>query len=287
MDRRSIWVRAWKNHRWTQALQNRRFDLAIDFSASHRSAQLISGAKPGLKVGLGLAPLKGFYDLTAKGEDELSVPATQLDRRVLNLLGLDPKPHDRPGGYWRPPPSALEYAQTFWKAHRFSENDLVLAINPFASCKAKEWYPRYWAAVLKELLANGVKAFFTCAPLEKKGIGAIEKELSQSLPLYSGSSVLPLLGLYQKAKAVLSVDSGPRHLAAAVGTPTLTIWGPESVKRWHPYSPENHPVVLKSVPCRPCGLSVCVEMKHQCMVDLSPEDVLKKLKQLLMHSWKA
>jgi len=93
-----------------------------------------------------------------------------------------------------------------------------------------------------------------------------------------------LLGLYQKAVAVVSVDSGPRHLAAAVGTPTLTVWGPEPVSRWHPYSLDKHPVVIKEVPCRPCGLSVCVEKKHECMVALQPADVLKSLKQLLKRT---
>ena len=68
----------------------------------------------------------------------------------------------------------------------------------------------------------------------------------------------------------MSVDSGPRHLAAAVGTPTLTLFGPEEPFRWHPYSLERHPIVLREVPCRPCGLSVCVEKKHECMVFLAP-----------------
>jgi ADP-heptose:LPS heptosyltransferase len=73
-------------------------------------------------------------------------------------------------------------------------------------------------------------------------------------------------------------------LAAAVGTPTLTIWGPDPLNRRHPYSTGNHPIALKEVPCRPCGLRVCVEKKHECMAALRPEEVLKTLKQLLKRS---
>ncbi|HEY5038728.1 MAG TPA: glycosyltransferase family 9 protein, partial [bacterium] len=281
IDRQFFLTRLWKNQKLVRALKKRRFDLAVDFSAAHRSAQFIRWSVPGLKVGLGLPPVRGFYDLNAKGDDELSVSAVELDRRILGMIGLEPKPHDRPGGYWHVPAEAFQYADIFWKANRFGEKDVVVAVNPFASSESKEWYPEKWAVVLKELLDNGIKLFFTCAPLEKKGLGAIEKALGQTLPTYSGRLLTPLMGLYRKANVVLSVDSGPRHLAAAVGTPTLTVWGPELVSRWHPYSLEKHPVVLKEVPCRPCGLYVCVEKKHECLVALQPADVLKAFKQLL------
>ncbi len=281
IDKQPFWARAWKNHLLAKALRERAFDLAIDFSASHRSAQLISWGKPAYKIGLDLPPVRRFYDALAKGDDELTAPAWELDRRILNLIGLEPKPHDRPDGYWRVPESALQFAETFWKANRFSGEDLVVAVNPFASCPSKEWYPDKWAAVIRELLSNHLKLFFTCASFERKGIPKIEKELGQSLPVYGGTNLVPMMGLFQKAAAVLSVDTGPRHLAAAVGTPTLTVWGPELLNRWHPYSRLNHPVLFKRISCRPCGLSVCVAKKHECMTALNPEEVVRSLKALL------
>lgn len=281
VDRQPLWTRLWKTYRLTRALAKRRYDLAIDLSASHRSAQIIDWSGSAFKIGLGLPSIRRFYDLSARADDELTVPAVELDRRVLALIGLAPRPHDREGGYLPVPKEALDYAETFWKANRFKEDAPVLAVNPFASCESKEWYPSKWASVLKEALANGVNVFFTCAPLERKGLAKIEKELGRSLPAYTGASLISLMGLYKRSAAVLSVDSGPRHLAAAVGTPTLTVWGPEAVGRWHPYTLENHPVALREVPCRPCGLTRCVEKKHECMVSLQPEDVLKPLKRLL------
>ena len=284
IDRQSFFSRFLKNRRMAGALRKRRFDLAVDFSASHRSAQLIGWANPGFKIGLGLPTVRRFYDLSAKADDELSVSPVELDRRILGLLGLAPKPLDRPEGFWPVLPGALEYADTFWKAHRFQDEDMVVAVNPFASCVSKEWYPEKWAAVLGELLGNGVKVFFTCAPPERKRLEPIEKALGKTLPVYSGRDLVPLMGLYRKSTALLSVDTGPRHLAASVGTPTLTVWGPEPVNRWHPYSRERHPIVLREVSCRPCGLSKCVEKKHECMAALSPDEVLLALKQLLKRT---
>ncbi|HTA76877.1 MAG TPA: glycosyltransferase family 9 protein [bacterium] len=281
LDRKSFFTRLSKNNQIVQAIKKRQFDLAIDLSASHRSAQLITWGKAGFKIGLGLPDIKKFYDLSAPAEDELQVSATELDKRVLGLIGLTPKSHDRSGGYWSVPPEGDTFADTFWKANQFSQDDVVVGINPFASCVSKEWYPEKWAVVIKELLGHGVKLYFTCAPLERKGLEKIEKELGHTLPVYAGSSLLPLMGIYQKSKAVISVDSGPRHLAAAVGTPTLTVWGPEPVERWHPYNRDRHPIALKAVFCRPCGLTVCIERKHECMKTLEPEMVIQALKPLL------
>jgi len=284
IDQQNFFARSWKHFQLGRALFKRRYDLAIDFSAAHRSAQIVSWSGASLKLGLGLPPIKKFYDRTADGRDELKVSAPELDRRVLALLGLTPKSHDRAGGFWPVPEEAYRYADAFWKAHHFSENDKVLAVNPFASCETKEWYPEKWATVVKELTENEFKVFFTCAPLEKKGLQPIFAKLGASLPVYAEGSLINLMGLYQRASAVLTVDSGPRHLAAAVGTPTLTVWGPEPVERWHPYSQERHPIVIKEVPCRPCGLTVCVEKKHECMVAIQPADVLKSLKELLRRT---
>ena len=287
IDRRGFFMRAWKHHQLASALQKRYFDLAIDLSGTHRSAQIVSWAKPVLKVGLGLPSIKRLFDVTAYSDDISKVPTTELDGRVLHLIGLEPKPHDRPEGYLHVPAEAYQYAGTFWKANRFTQDDMVIAINPFAGRPTKEWYPAKWAVVIKELLDNGLKPFFTCAPLEKPKLSAIEKEMKRSIPTYSQPSIVPLLGLYKHSKAVISADSAPRHLAAAVGTPTLTLWGPETVSRWHPYSQEHHPIVIQEVPCRPCGLSVCLEKKHECMVALQPADVVKALKPLLRKVVKA
>ncbi len=169
IERRPFWTRVWKNDKFMNALQKRYFDLAVDLSAAHRSAQLIDWSKPGYKIGLGLPPVKRFYDLSAKGDDELSVSATELDRRVLNLIGLEPKPHDREGGYWHVPSEALQYADTFWRASQFGKDDLVIAVNPFASSESKEWYPAKWAAVIKELTGKGIKLFFVCVPGQRVG----------------------------------------------------------------------------------------------------------------------
>ena len=172
IDRQPFWTRFWKNRRMVQALKKRQFDLTIDLSASHRSAQLITWGHAGFKIGLGLPDIKKFYDLSAPAEDELKVPAVELDKRILGLIGLEPKPHDRPQGYWPVPEEAVAFRgfffgkptglgiRTWWSGS---------ILSPAASAKngtrisGRRLLKNYWAAGL---------SCISPAPLWKKRVWA-------------------------------------------------------------------------------------------------------------------
>jgi len=89
------------------------------------------------------------------------------------------------------------------------------------------------------------------------------------------------------ADLVVGNDSGPKHLAVAVGTPTLTLFGPENPFEWHPYPLARHPYMyIERLGCRSdqlpgypewCGLQGhCVKEEHRCLRDLGPDAVLRR-----------
>lgn len=86
-------------------------------------------------------------------------------------------------------------------------------------------------------------------------------------------------------------DSGPRHLAVAVETPTVTLFGPEDPFEWHPYPVEKHPYFyVDGLGCRKdadpgkpawCAVHTCIEQEHQCMKKIGIESVLSQCLKLL------
>ena len=273
LDRQGLWVRTAKEAKLVDAIRSRKFGLSVDFYGSHRSARLVKNSGATVQIGLDLPETAGFYDLRVNVEDRLSVSAVELDARLTRVLGVEPKGEV----LWPVPPTAREYAERFFEFQGWDGSTPIVAVNPFASCPSKEWEDAKWAGVIRALEPRGVKVFVTCAPMEVPRLRGIETALGRKIPAYAGASLAPLLGLYRKSSAVLSVDSGPKHLAAAVGTSTVTVWGPERPSRWHPYDLAKHPLVLREIDCRPCGLSVCVTRKHECLRSLEPSDVLKAL----------
>ena len=85
---------------------------------------------------------------------------------------------------------------------------------------------------------------------------------------------MQLGALIESCDLYLTCDSGPMHIAAAVGTPTVALFGPTSPTRHGPYG-ENHEVIEKPVSCRPCYKRKCIrkDLPHLCMTEIDPNEV--------------
>jgi ADP-heptose:LPS heptosyltransferase len=100
-------------------------------------------------------------------------------------------------------------------------------------------------------------------------------------------SVRRLAAALAACRAYVGNDSGPKHIAVAVGCPTLTLFGPEDPVEWHPYARNEHPLLfVEGLPCRRedkgrwCGIAVCDVENHRCMRGIDPLDVLEKFTTL-------
>jgi ADP-heptose:LPS heptosyltransferase len=88
----------------------------------------------------------------------------------------------------------------------------------------------------------------------------------------------------------LGNDSGPKHVAVAVGTPTITLFGPEDPYEWHPYSRESHPFhFIENLKCRNdqepgfkpwCGLHECKVEEHRCMKLITEDEVFRTIERM-------
>jgi ADP-heptose:LPS heptosyltransferase len=100
------------------------------------------------------------------------------------------------------------------------------------------------------------------------------------IDLVGETSLRQLLAVIQAADAAVGPDSGPGHLAAAVGTPYVALFGPTSARRTAPYNNE-HLVVRADVGCAPCYKRTCPLRDTLCMQGIGVDDVLKKLSQAI------
>ncbi len=115
--------------------------------------------------------------------------------------------------------------------------------------------------------------------LEKEKIERIRTLMTrEAINLAGETSLIELACLYRRSALVVTTDSGPMHIAAAVGTPVIALFGPTDPARTGPFG-KGHRVIRAEVPCSPCFRKKC---KHcECMARIRPEEVFQAVGALL------
>jgi len=151
----------------------------------------------------------------------------------------------------------------------------------------KQWPARHWARLARDCRQHGAWPVLLGGAEDASLIEAIGRQLGQApVASLAGGSLGLLAAVLARLRAVVAVDSGPAHMAAALGIPVVSLFGPTSPERWAPWG-TGHRVVRLELPCTPCsnhGSSHCPLGTHECMQQLVPELVWQQLEEVLAHA---
>ena len=163
----------------------------------------------------------------------------------------------------------------------------LVAIHPGSGAPIKNWSASGWHAVGNALTEdNRVYFLITAGPTEQELAREVAAGLPQDRTALAGETALGVLAaLYARCALVMGPDSGPLHLAVAVGTPSVTLYGVSDPVRFGPWGPaERHRTVVSSIPCRHCGylaLPAAALPQHPCMQFIEPAAVTAVAQELL------
>jgi heptosyltransferase-2 len=162
-----------------------------------------------------------------------------------------------------------------WRKKRGLNGDHrpVVALAPGAVGPSKRWPKGSYIAVAQKLLAQGLGVWILGGPGEKDLATEIAGN-TQARDL-TGTDLRDAIVALAGAAATISNDSGLLHVAAALGTPSIGIFGPTSPWHWAPLNPLAATIETAiALPCRPCHKPVCRLGHHRCMTEIAPEQVL-------------
>ena len=158
----------------------------------------------------------------------------------------------------------------------------IVAINPGATFgSAKRWYPDRFAAVADALSEEwGAAIVVIGTPAEAPLAGEIEAAARRGVVNLAGkTTVREMMALLSLSAFLVTNDSGPMHIGAALGVPLVAIFGPTDWRRTSPWT-SLAKVVRVEIDCSPCRLRVC-DRGHECMLGVTPEMVVDAARQLL------
>jgi lipopolysaccharide heptosyltransferase III len=272
--------------RFARRLRHARYNLVVDLRTSNRGALLafLTGAQEriGRQAGKSLLRNLAFTRLLPNPPyAPLPVhPGADQALRIVRAIGIDtgdsiPRLHVSPEDAGRA--AALLSELGLASGRRW------VSINPCSRWKYKEWSHSRWGELIDRLWQDyQLPSVLIGSPDEAGTIDQITGERSDHAFNLAGKTTLGELSAVLAASSLhLGVDSAAPHIAAAVGTPTMTIFGPTNWKSWI-VTDELHRVVTADMPCVPCNRKGCDDsQKSQCLDDLSVDMVYAEAQPIL------
>lgn len=233
-------------------VRRERFDLVYDLMQTERSLAVLLASGAPQRVGY-VRRQPGirhrFYTHAADWRADLQCThMVELFLRPLAEIGMPIR--TRSTRVSVTPTDAAEAAARLDGVLAHGRGPLVL-VHPGAGTTNRTWQPERFAAVCDTLQAEGARVLLLGGPREAGALEEIGAVLRNPVPRLEGKvSVRQLAALLEQADLFVGIDSGPAHLAAAVGTQAVVLFGAALPAQWRPLG-EEHVVVRPEMPC-PC-----------------------------------
>ncbi len=288
--------RGWKQEGWLtqilnewrlfRSLRARHYDLIVHLTESSRGAvlTLLLGAHysvardyPSKRGRLWRNSFTHLYQVPSKPRHTVEI---HLD--ALRRLGIYPDNDER-----RLVLTVSDEAETSVRAlmarHDLKSKEFV-HIHPTSRWLFKCWEVDKYVALIHSLQEGGERIVLTAAPAEHElqFAASIASQLKRPVVDLCGKlNLKQLAALTRQAKCFVGVDSLPMHIAAAMQTPTVVMFGPSGDLEWGPWQ-VNALVLTSSHSCRPCGLDGCGNGKvSECLTTIPVNEVLSAINELI------
>jgi heptosyltransferase III len=284
LDTLLTWRPGWREHwRLWRHLRRRRYDLVADFQSTPRTARLVwvTGAPRRLGV-RGRGPRNRVYtDLVPKMKGPVYTAVQKL--AVLSPLGVEPGSDlslDTVIG-----PAERAWADEIWDRFGLGKGAPVIAISPVAREPFKQWGADRWAEVADEVAAAGARVLITSGPGEREHAAAVVARMQRPAVWdYGTGSLRGLAALYERCGLWLGNDGGPKHVAVAAGTPTLTVIRWQLGPCWTDLTSAVPHLFVDAAPPGGCNLRCEICAHRNCLQALPPAEVASAALEMLRSS---
>ena len=261
------------------------YDAVIDLVSNPRSAWMAALTRARVRAGIDIPGRSWAYTVAIPREHEGSrggapryAPEASLD--LLRALGV---PDQGLRLTLQVAPRARQAIEGWLRAEGIGPNDPLLACLPAGSWPSKTWIPERFARVMDALAPQG-EVIWLWGPGERdlaESCRALMRERSRLAPSMGWQELAALLS---RSSLWVGNDSGPKHVAVALGVPTVTVFGPTHPGTWHPPEGPHAVVEATGLECLHCNANVCPlpgDRHMRCMRDVTEERMIEAARALL------
>jgi lipopolysaccharide heptosyltransferase I len=237
---------------WLRSLRLKHFDTALDPHNLFKSGVIAYGSGASIRIGFKKYREGNFLFMNRRIK-----PAPRHRHAVEKYLCLlEPLGIQETQWVVRFPlnwgSQGEDRIERFWAQEGFdrpgAKHDEVVAINPGASWPSKRWMPERYARVADRLVKeHGTRILIFWGPGERPLADRIARSMSEKAVIAPETDLKQLTALIKRCRLLVTGDTGPLHIAAALGVPTVSLFGPSDPARNGPYG-HGHAIVRSPIP---------------------------------------
>lgn len=266
-----------------RTIRKRKYDVVINLHGGTTSTWFTIAAGAKHRVGYSNYRYAYAYNHRLSSASEYwEQKHTHSAEQQLALLGHVGVPvEDRP-------PSRLTVTKERAKqieerlAHLGIAGKEIALIHPAAAFDSKTWPAERFAAIVDLLTARGLYPILTAGSNEQSVVDAVRSHTSSPLVAFTDLQLPDVTALSVRSRIFIGNDSGIAHIAAAVGTPTVVIFGSSNREHWRPWTMAPNKIVYEEFACQPCPGYECKEFgEPKCILNIPVEKVATAADSLL------
>jgi len=265
------------------ALRRRRYDVAFNLHGGTTSSFFVGASGAKHKVGVADHRYPVLYShLLSSSADFWGREKTHSAEQQLAVLGSVGVPvQDRPRGYLPIDDQASAAVSAKLSGSGVEPGRFVL-VHGATSFETKRWAPEKFASTIDQLASQGLSAVAVAGPGETSSLDELKALSEAPLTTFSGLALPEITALASQARIFVGIDSGMAHIAAAVNTPSVVIFGYSNRDHWRPWTDAPNEIVYEEFACQPCAGYRCeVYGEPRCIQSVRVEAVMKAINRLL------
>jgi predicted lipopolysaccharide heptosyltransferase III len=272
--------------RLARTLRSNRYDVVYNLHGGTTAALLTRATGAKHRVGYETYQYARLYNCLSPSSSSLWGRAkTHSVEQQLALLGWTGVPvSDRPATQLAVTDAAAAAVAVRLQTVGFTTTPFAV-LHPAAASDTKQWAPEKFARVAEELSSQGLGVIVIAAEDQSQVVAKVRQSVTTPVVSFTDLSLPEITALLARARLFVGNDSGIAHMAAAVATPAVVIFGSSNRAHWRPWASGPAAVVYEELDCQPCHGYFCEKFPEpECIKRVSSERVLATVARVLRES---
>ncbi len=278
-DKKSRIETAWQ-------IRRNRYDVAFNLHGGTTATFFVRASGAKYRVGLASYQYNFLYTHLAPSPLEFwqteHAHSAEQQLALLGFVGVSVK--DKPKSRLVVSGKNAEEMELFLHVYGVDDEELAL-IHPAAAFEEKQWSIEKFAKIIDYLAERNIFSVAVAAPEEKHIIEELSRKTSTVFHEFTNLTLPEIMALASRAKIFVGNDSGIAHIAAAVNTPSVVIFGSSNINHWRPWTDAPNEIVYKKLPCQPCAGYFCKEFdKPKCILSVEVKQVINAIEKVMQKN---